>query len=337
MIAEAVCPRSQRLDRLERLDALPPPPPPELGRELRLRLRGPDGTFATGVFDGCSTVADFLADALSLLGVGLSQIGQVELLVGFPMLRVCSDQDDTPIDAIVNSGDLLILRSRWCHGSPPRCTFQRDHHRGQQVADAPVKRTIQRDHQGEQATDAPVPPPPEGDDNGALGVVPIPCPRQCLVVLDLDGTLLDAAPRHRRQPPALYATPDFASNCGAEVRFRPGLACFLREVRQHYDLAVWTAAPATYASEMIAGIERMLGKESGFTADSLVAVLTEVETEVAWRGVPIVTKDLRKVGALADYPMWRTLVVDDTPSTYRLNPANALPVPSWSGMRASKM
>ena len=82
----------------------------------------------------------------------------------------------------------------------------------------------------------------------ALGITPEePVPRP-LLVLDLDGTLLDAAlPGRRPGRPAFF-------HRGKEVRLRPGLGDFLDFCLSRFDVAVWTAAPAAYAEAMCAGI-----------------------------------------------------------------------------------
>eukprot|EP00966_Prymnesium_polylepis_P238625 5518500-Prymnesium_polylepis.1 len=69
-----------------------------------------------------------------------------------------------------------------------------------------------------------------------------------LLVLDLDGTLLDAAPPGRRPGKPVFL------DRGKEVRLRPGLGEFLSFCLSHFDVAVWTAAPAAYAEAMCAGI-----------------------------------------------------------------------------------
>jgi len=112
-----------------------------------------------------------------------------------------------------------------------------------------------------------------------------------------------------------------------EVRLRTGLAKFLNTMSEHFSLAVWTAAPLVYAQQIVDGIDKVVPHFK----EQLVCVMTEEEVDVAWRGRPIVTKPLAKLAATVGVPLWRCLIVDDTPSTYADNPANALPVPSFKG------
>ena len=141
-----------------------------------------------------------------------------------------------------------------------------------------------------------------------------------LLVLDLDGTLLDAAPPGRRP-----GKPAFLDR-GKEVRLRPGLGEFLSFCLTRFDVAVWTAAPAAYAEAMCAGITTTCCPAF---ASSLVATFTETDTEVLWRGSPKTIKELRKLSARLTRPLARCLIVDDTVSTYSRNVANALPVPTF--------
>ena len=148
-----------------------------------------------------------------------------------------------------------------------------------------------------------------------------------LLVLDLDGTILVTAPSSEEGE----GEPDFTTQASEhQTRLRPGLAVFLANVQSlGFDLAVWTAAPATYAEEMISGIERTVAP--GFR-DALRCVFTDEQTSSEWERLRLLrTKELRKLSEHLDFPFHRILVVDDTASTYRLNPRNALPVPEFVG------
>lgn len=157
----------------------------------------------------------------------------------------------------------------------------------------------------------------EGDEPTARQLEP-PAP---VLVLDLDGTLLDTTPAGTRR-----GTPPTFRWKNKETRLRPGLASFLSAVVAHgYELAVWTSAPAEYADAMVAGI-----RASGAPLPLLVTFSAE-ETEFSWSRGPQAIKDVRKLAARLDRPTWRMLVLDDTPETYSRNAANALPVPTYAG------
>eukprot|EP00966_Prymnesium_polylepis_P173069 4002993-Prymnesium_polylepis.1 len=150
-----------------------------------------------------------------------------------------------------------------------------------------------------------------------------------LLVLDLDGTLLDTQKPGVRPgcPPSFLVK--FWSDDVQETRLRPGLAHFLRALRPHFDFAVFTAADDAYAQCMIRGIDAAV---SGFRS-SLRAVFSAKQVQFAHKGGHMsTTKDLRKLAEFCGVPLCRTLIVDDNPETYRLNQSNALPVPAYVGM-----
>ncbi len=162
-----------------------------------------------------------------------------------------------------------------------------------------------------------------------------------LLVLDLDGTLLSASrigsaqhkarERGLRLPPQTFTVRDRG---GYDVWLRPGCAAFLLQLlSEGHELAVWTAAPAWYATLMVEGIERH-APCPGF-ASRLRAIFCEDEAEVSWRGSGVVKKDLRLLARKVDRPLWRCLIVDDTPSTYAGNVSNALPVQTFRPDRVS--
>ena len=152
-----------------------------------------------------------------------------------------------------------------------------------------------------------------------------------LLVLDLDGTLLDTVDHGS----CSAGPPDFTSASSADgvtlmdTYLRPGLAGFLGRVQQYgYQLAVWTAAPRAYADAMIDGIDRVAAP--GFRAVLGGRVLTEDHVTCSFeRGRVLRTKDLQRFSELTGVPLHRCLVVDDTPHTYALNVRNALPVEAY--------
>ena len=150
-----------------------------------------------------------------------------------------------------------------------------------------------------------------------------------LLCLDLDGTLLHADRCGSRDSSHIIFEADPARR--KNVTLRPGLLEFIQATSQHYDFAVWTAAPADYADQCISVIE---GVCPGFQG-ALRAVLSQDDCELEQRGnmrvlgVPV--KPLRKLAAQLKVPLHRVLVVDDTFETYQQNVSNALPVPAFNG------
>ena len=146
-----------------------------------------------------------------------------------------------------------------------------------------------------------------------------------LVVLDLDGTLLDTTNTGVRS-----GVPSFTFDGNCETRLRPGLGAFLGAVMPHFELAIFTAGNAGYAERMIDGIDAI---SPGFRS-SLCCVFSRERVDFPWDrdlGRHRITKDLRCLARYCGRPLCRCLIVDDNPETYRLNQSNALPVPTYDG------
>jgi hypothetical protein len=145
-------------------------------------------------------------------------------------------------------------------------------------------------------------------------------------VFDLDGTLLDTT------PPDTRGTRFNFTWKGKEVRLRPGLSTFVSAVTAHgFDTAVWTAAPADYAEAMVAGMA-----SCGVQLRPLM-VLAYEDCEKSWERGPVLSKPLSKLSWRFDRPVWRSLVLDDTPTTYAKNVSNAIPVPTFAGQASDRV
>jgi len=145
-----------------------------------------------------------------------------------------------------------------------------------------------------------------------------------MLVLDLDGTLLDTARPFVRQGAYTFLIA-FDDVDVREVRLRPGLAAFLEAVMPHFELAIFTAATAAYAEEMAKGIDALV---PGFRS-ALKAIFSKEHAHITPDGY--VTKTLSLLADHVGKPLCRTLIVDDNPTTYRLNVSNALPIPVYAG------
>lgn len=143
---------------------------------------------------------------------------------------------------------------------------------------------------------------------------------------DLDGTLLDTARKGIRsgKPSFLYSP---SSTKVYETRLRPSLINFLSTLRKNFDFAVFTAAPQIYAEAMINGIDKFV---PGFKKD-LRCVFTQNNTTIIAK-IGLI-KDLYLVSQYCDVPLCHCFIVDDTLSTYYLNPSQALPIPSYQGSK----
>lgn len=133
-----------------------------------------------------------------------------------------------------------------------------------------------------------------------------------LLVLDLDGTLI---------------------YCGDDnvIKKRPHFDHFMQVVSEIYDLAIWSANGHDYINmiiehvmpkqklQMIYGYEKC--KKRTFIIDGIYEQdhLTKI------------IKPLKKIWHSSIYTSKDTLILDDTPYTYRENYGNAISIISWRG------
>ena len=94
-----------------------------------------------------------------------------------------------------------------------------------------------------------------------------------------------------QQKPPILSFCDMAPD--VKVRLRPGLSAFLNRLRPEFGFVIWTAAPLDYAEAMVKGISDL--EDCGWFKDELIRIWSEKQTDVAWRGRPIITKQLRKL------------------------------------------
>lgn len=139
-----------------------------------------------------------------------------------------------------------------------------------------------------------------------------------LLVLDLDETLLysvneplSRAPDHRVGPFHVY--------------LRPYLHRFLREIAQHYDLAVWSAATDDYVQAVVTlATPKNVDLAFVWGRSRCTYRRDVVEDELYF------VKDLKKVRRKG-YSLARTLIVEDTPRKVERHYGNAVYVPPWEG------
>jgi TFIIF-interacting CTD phosphatase-like protein len=146
-----------------------------------------------------------------------------------------------------------------------------------------------------------------------------------LVILDLDGTLIWATSLPTKP---ILENADFTIQVYGEtlsVQKRPGLDAFIEWCRQHFRLAVWTAAQPAYAYAIAETIFKGIELEFIFTRPHTMVQTFDFGREIIYR------KPLLKVWALPFrwFHHQNTRIVDDTPETYAFNPENAIPIATW--------
>jgi len=146
--------------------------------------------------------------------------------------------------------------------------------------------------------------------SAAAAAAPSSAPRKktrhrWVLVLDLDETLVHTPNEGRADPIE-----------------RPFVREFLRRVAETFDeVVVFTAGTKEYASPVLDGLDperRIFGRRLYRESCSIV--------ELA--GVLSVVKDLRRLG---EADLSRVRLVDNTPSTYALQPASGVPISSFYG------
>lgn len=139
-----------------------------------------------------------------------------------------------------------------------------------------------------------------------------------LLILDLDETLVFSTKEPLSGPEDFRVGKYF-------VYKRPGLDDFLRFAEQHFKLAVWTAAGATYASEVLVcifpDVERL---EFAWTGERCTRRF-DPETGTAYN-----IKDLKKVHKRG-YSLKSVLMVDDTASKLERHYGNHIGILPFEG------
>jgi Dullard-like phosphatase family protein len=133
------------------------------------------------------------------------------------------------------------------------------------------------------------------------------------LVLDLDETLI-----HSSVQPGLRVDLIIQFMCEGEVstvyvQKRPGLEGFLREVGLRYEVVIFTASLPDYANIVIDRID---------PNKVISARLYRSSCRVRPFGY---LKDLSRLGR----DLNRTIIIDNCPQSYALQPGNAIPISSW--------
>lgn len=123
-------------------------------------------------------------------------------------------------------------------------------------------------------------------------------PHEFTLVLDLDETLVHYA--------------EEAPGRGLFHK-RPHAAQFLRDMAEHFEVVVFTAAMQDYADFILDHLDG-----GGWISHRLYREHTTVHQHVY-------QKDLSKLGR----PLSKTLIVDNNPLNFRLQPANGIYIKSW--------
>lgn len=139
-----------------------------------------------------------------------------------------------------------------------------------------------------------------------------------LLILDLDETLV-----HGRERP-LARAPDFMAGPYSLYR-RPGVEDFLRQMAQHYALAVWTSSSPSYARLVVAQLFADPDQLAFVWASDRCTMRRDFDTDTWWQSKP-----LHKVKRRG-YDLDRVLAVDDNPEKYTRSYGNLVAVKPFEG------
>ena len=156
-----------------------------------------------------------------------------------------------------------------------------------------------------------------GRGGGPAGLGVAPQPARPLLVLDLDETL--------------WHGDDTAQ--GLSFALRPSLGEFLRQVAEHYDLAVWTSASGEWMQAGLVAVQAETGfdlaGQAFFLWDRSRCSLRRLEDgEYGWH------KPARKFRAgwiRARYPRERILALDDVAENYTTGYGHLVRISAWTG------
>lgn len=154
-----------------------------------------------------------------------------------------------------------------------------------------------------------------------------------LLIFDLDGTVIH--PKELDEDDKREVKTGFIITTDQEryhIRIRPGVPALITWAQQYYRLAVWSASPQDYVDPIVEKIFHDVKLEFVFAGARTQRMYSSWEYEI------IVIKPLNKVWQrkTKSYSRARTLIVDDTPSTFSKNYGNGIPIRTWRGDKNDK-
>ena len=144
-----------------------------------------------------------------------------------------------------------------------------------------------------------------------------------LIVLDLNGAILDAAKKMARDADN-RPLPCLAKTRTKFVYLRPGAIPFLEWLLDHFDVGVWTSCIERNAREIVnAAIPERLWSRFKFVFHRGHC---ELVPGPGYKSI----KDLRQVWKrFSDYGAHNTYAIDDTESKYVRHPENLILLKEW--------
>lgn len=133
------------------------------------------------------------------------------------------------------------------------------------------------------------------------------------LVLDLDETLVHSSFRNTKSADIIILVELEGEQHHVYVRKRPGVDEFLVRVGQWYEVVVYTASMAKYAVPLLDEL------------DKFNSIAFRLFREACTRHPGGYVKDLSKLGR----DLKHTIIIDNSPICYALQPNNAIPIRMW--------
>ncbi|CAF1284586.1 unnamed protein product [Adineta ricciae] len=155
-----------------------------------------------------------------------------------------------------------------------------------------------------------------------------------LLVLDIDGTLVFAEDKSQVTHMEIEQNHHFELEEGSILVWkRPDIDEFLEWCLEQYDVGVWSASGSEYVHAVVDHIfPEHLRSKLKFIWTSSRCTRRYHQRSLDVYGVPFTIKKLRKLWRRKtnSYNRRNTLILDDSPSTYRENYGNAIPIASYA-------
>uniref|UniRef100_A0A7S3G6I3 protein-serine/threonine phosphatase n=1 Tax=Palpitomonas bilix TaxID=652834 RepID=A0A7S3G6I3_9EUKA len=167
----------------------------------------------------------------------------------------------------------------------------------------------------------------DGDDEEIEGVTPEDAPRdkpllgalqknrtdRKTLVLDLDETLVHSSFKPVSNADFIVPVEIDGTVHSVYVLKRPHVDAFMEEMGKHYEVVVFTASLAKYANPVLDLLDIHRVVDARLFREACVSVQGSL------------VKDLSRLGR----PLKDTIILDNSPLSYMLQPENAVPISSW--------
>lgn len=150
-----------------------------------------------------------------------------------------------------------------------------------------------------------------------------------LLVLDLDSTLIHSEYLTAQNLDTKLETFIIKDEEVSlyQVKKRPFLGKFIQEANKYFALGVWTASNETYADAVIANLFNGIDLAVRYSREKCV-----IEYHPQTTMIKKIKKPLSKITSEnKNFHEKNTLFIDDNPTTYEDNSANAIGVSPWTG------